>query len=133
MPDAGSPHASPPPSARAPSANDRGRLAFRAFDGAGLCAIFVGEGSELARVVTEHNLVPTDLGPARVDQHDSSPVFGGSPDLNAAGDVAFMATLTPPGNSQGEWGSGLFTAYVAAIFSDGFESGDTVQWSSSVP
>ena len=32
-------------------------------------------------------LVTTDLGEGRIDQHDGSPVFGGSPDINAAGDV----------------------------------------------
>ena len=117
----------------APSANERGQVAFRAFDGAGLRAIFVGDGSELVRVITEHDLVPTDLGQARIDQHDSSPVFGGSPDLNGAGDVAFIATLTPPDNNQVEWGSGLFIAYGSAIFSDGFESGDTAAWSATVP
>jgi hypothetical protein len=117
----------------APSANDRGQVVFRAFDGAGLRAIFVGNGSELVRVVTEHDVVPTDLGEGRVDQHDGSPVFGGSPDINAAGDVAFIASLTPPDNNQIEWGSGLFISYGGGIFSDGFESGDTGAWSANVP
>ena len=54
----------------APRANDHGRVVFRAFDGAGLMAIFVGDGTSLARVVTEHDLVPTDLGEGRIDQHD---------------------------------------------------------------
>lgn len=117
----------------APAANDRGQVAFRAFDGAGLRAIFVGDGSELVRVVTEHDLVPTDLGEARIDQHDSSPVFGGSPAINGAGDVAFIATLTPADNNQVEWGSGLFIAHGGRIFADGFESGGTGGWSTVAP
>lgn len=117
----------------APAANNNGQVVFRAFDGAGLRSIFVGDGTQLVRVITEHDLVPTDLGEGRVDQHDDSPVFGGSPDINAAGDVAFIATLTPADNNQIEWGSGLFIAYGAGIFSDGFESGDTGGWSATVP
>jgi hypothetical protein len=112
-----------------PRANDHGQVVFRAFDGAGLMAIFVGDGGELVRVVTEHDLVPTDLGEGRVDQHDGSVVFGGAPDINNAGDVAFVAALTPADNNQIEWGSGLFIAYGSLIFADGFESGDTGAWS----
>ncbi|MEZ4648494.1 MAG: hypothetical protein R3E97_06820 [Candidatus Eisenbacteria bacterium] len=93
-----------------PSVNDDGLCAFRAFDGAGLRVIFAGDGTTLKRVVTEHDILPTDLGDARVDQNDSSPVFGGNPAINDRGDVAFAATLTPPDNNQIEWGTGLFVA-----------------------
>jgi hypothetical protein len=117
----------------APAANESGQVVFRAFDEAGLRAIFVGDGTDLVRIVTEHDLVPTDLGQGRIDQNDGSPVFGGSPAINSAGDVAFIATLTPPDNNQIEWGSGLFIAYGSLIFSDGFESGDTASWTTTVP
>ena len=117
----------------APSANTSGQVAFRAFDGAGLRAIFVGDGEQLTRVITEHDLVPTDLGEGRIDQNDDSPTFAGSPSINAAGDVAFIATLTPPDNNQIEWGSGLFIAYGAGIFDDGFDTGDTGGWSTTGP
>jgi hypothetical protein len=55
--------------------------------------------------------------------------------LNADGDVAFSAALTPPDNDQIEWGTGLFVAYAAAagIFADGFETGDTSAWASVTP
>lgn len=94
-----------------PAANDAGLVAFRGFDEAGLRAIFVGDGTTLVRVIGEHDLVPTDLGTARIDQHDSSPVFGGGVSINARGDIAFNAGLTPPDNNQVEWGSGVFIAY----------------------
>ena len=71
-----------------PAVNGNGWVAFRAFDAAGLRAIYVGDGIELRRVVGEHDLVPTDLGEGRIDQHDTSPVFGGSVDINASGDDA---------------------------------------------
>ncbi len=47
--------------------------------------------------------------------------------------MAFIATLTPADNNQIEWGSGLFIAYGAGIFDDGFETGDTGGWSAAVP
>jgi len=116
-----------------PRANDHGQVVFRAFDGAGLMAIFVGDGSGLVRIATEHDLVPTDLGEGRIDQHDGSVVFGGAPDINDAGDVAFVAALTPADNNQIEWGSGLYIAHAGRIFVDGFESGGTGAWSAVSP
>ncbi|MBZ0267997.1 hypothetical protein K8I85_07565, partial [bacterium] len=79
----------------APQVNDAGVAAFRAFDAAGLRVIYAGDGTTLRRVVGEHDVVDTDLGPGRIDQNDSSPVFGGTVAINANGDIAFAATLTP--------------------------------------
>jgi hypothetical protein len=116
----------------APSVNDAGQVAFRAVDGAGLQTIFVGDGISLERVVTEHDLLPTDLGTGRVDQNNATDsVFGGAPALAPSGDVAFVAALTPPDNDQIEWGSGVFVAR-AGLFRDGFESGDPSHWSTAV-
>jgi len=94
----------------APSINDNLQVVFRAKDLSGLRAIWVGDGSDLRRVVTEHDILPSDLGDARVDQNDASPVFGGAPSINQNGDVAFNAALTPPDNNQIEWGTGVFVA-----------------------
>jgi hypothetical protein len=118
----------------APAANDAGVVAFRAKDGSGLRAVWVGDGTDLEVVVREHDLIETDLGTARIDQNDASPVFGGGPSINPRGDVAFAATLTPPDDNQVEWGTGVFLALApTAIFADGFESGDTSAWSATVP
>lgn len=116
-----------------PRANNHGQVVFRAFDGAGLMTIFVGDGSGLVRVATEHDVVPTDLGDGRIDQHDGSVVFGGAPAINDAGDVAFVAALTPADTNQVEWGSGLFIAHGGRIFADGFESGETDAWTVIAP
>jgi hypothetical protein len=116
-----------------PSANDHGQVVFRAFDDAGLLAVFVGDGIDIVKVATEHDVVPTDLGDGRIDQHDGSVVLGGAPDINNAGDVAFIASLSPAGNNQIEWGSGLFIAYGSLVFANGFESGDTDGWSVVAP
>lgn len=112
-----------------PVANDAGVVAFRGKDASGLQVVFAGDGTTLVPVITEHDLVETDLGTGRVDQHDDSVVFGGAPAINAAGDIAFSATLTPADNNQIEWGSGIFVARSdSLIFSDGFESGDDSAW-----
>ncbi len=109
-------------------ANDAGLVAFRGKDAVGLQAIFAGDGADLVRVIGEHDLVETDLGTGRIDQHDGSVVFGGALSINAGGDIAFSAGLTPENDNQVEWGSGIFIAVGGAIFADGFESGDTTAW-----
>jgi MYXO-CTERM domain-containing protein len=94
-----------------PDINDSGLVVFRAFDSAGMRAVWVSDGVAKKRVVSEHDVIPSDLGDARVDQETaSSPVFGGSPKLNAQGDVTFVAGLAPPDNNQEEWGSGIYVA-----------------------
>ncbi len=94
----------------APAVNEQGWVAFRAFEG-GFRAIWVGDGTTLRRVVREHDILPSDLGPARVDQNNASdPVFGGGVSINECGDVIFNAGLAPPDNDQIEWGSGVYVA-----------------------
>jgi hypothetical protein len=95
-------------------ANDNGLVAFRAFDGSGLRSIFVGDGTELRRVVGNWDVVPTDAGPAWIARPDASPVFGGSVAINNNGDIAFNASLTPEGDSATSWGTGMFIAYADA-------------------
>lgn len=97
----------------APAVNDAGVVVFRAKDTAGRRAIWAGDGTNLVRVVTHLDILPSDLGPARVEQNDTSPVFGGAPSINSGGDVAFNAALTPPGDNQIEWGTGVYLALVA--------------------
>lgn len=47
-----------------------------------------------------------------------------APAINDGGDIAFIAALHPDGDSQVEWGTGVFVTSAAAnsIFSDGFDS-----------
>ncbi len=96
-----------------PALNDGGLVAFRGLDAAGLDAVFVGNGVQLVRVIGEHGLVSTDLGTGRIDQNDDSVTFGGALAINADGDVAFNAALTPEDNDQIEWGSGMFVGYAS--------------------
>ena len=108
-----------------PDINDSGVVVFRAFDSAGLRAVWVSDGEVTRRVVTEHDLVPSDLGEARLDQEKPSvPVFGGSPTINARGDVTFVAGLAPPDDDQEEWGTAIFVARSSLPEPDG-GTGDT--------
>ncbi|MCQ4163357.1 choice-of-anchor tandem repeat NxxGxxAF-containing protein [Tahibacter harae] len=105
-----------------PSINDDGLVAFRARDADGQ-AIYVGDGDNLRRVVGKGDRLATDLGLGQVGQHNADAVFSGAPALNNRGDLVFIAALHPDGQSQVEWGSGVFVAAVAAdaLFADGFE------------
>lgn len=92
-----------------PAANTSGLVAFRGVDASGLQQIFVGDGEELIAVIGEHDIVPTDLGDARIDQNNAGdPVFGGAPGINENGDLVFQGGLTPPDDDQIEYGSGVF-------------------------
>ena len=102
--------------------NDAGLVAFRARDANGQ-AIYVGDGTTLARVAGKGDAVATDLGAGRIGQHNADSVFSGTPMLNNRGDLVFIAALHPDGNNQVEWGSGVFVAKVPdVLFADGFET-----------
>ena len=92
-----------------PDLNNHGWVVFRAFDSEGLRAIWAGDGTSLARVATEHDEVPTDLGAGAIDQETAdNPVFDGGPAINDRGDVAFACGLAPVGDDQTEWGTGIY-------------------------
>ena len=113
----------------APAASDTGLVAFRGRDGAGKRSIFVGDGTELVRVVGDGSPLPSDLGDAQIGRPDTSPVFGGSPRMNARGDLVFGCSITPLGNTSGTWGSAVYalrvkeTARPADINGDGAVNG----------
>jgi hypothetical protein len=110
----------------APAMNDHGLVVFRAKDANGQ-AIYIGDGQSLVRVAGKADAVPTDLGPGRIGQHidnpSSWPIFSGAPGINNNGDVVFVAALHPEGDTQIEWGTGVFVAYADrdAVFADGFD------------
>lgn len=110
----------------APAMNAAGMVVFRARDANGQ-ALYAGDGTTLVRVIGNEDPVMTDLGPGRIGQHidnpDSWPIFSGAPGINDHGDIAFIGALHPDGDTQVEWGSGVFVAYAEgdAIFSNGFD------------
>lgn len=105
--------------------DDAGRVVFRGRDSQGR-ALFVGDGSALKRIIGLGSTISTDLGLAQIGQNNSTDeIFSGRPNVNAAGDVAFVAALHPNGNNQVEWGSGVFVASVVVdtdvLLRNGFE------------
>ena len=91
--------------------NAHGWVVFRAFDTDGKRAIWVGDGSQLVRIATERDEVPTDLGTAIIAQETAdNPVFDGNPTINDRGDVAFACGLAPVDDDQVEWGTGIYLA-----------------------
>lgn len=106
--------------------NDAGQVVFRAVDAGGQ-AIYVADGETLTRVVGKGDEVQTDNGLAQLGQHDTSPVFGGAPRINNAGDVSFTAGVHPTGNNQVEWGTGVFVAYSGQDVTPEPEGPETVE------
>lgn len=95
----------------APDVNDAGHVVFRGVDADGQAVFVWSPESGLERVIGDGDEVETDLGTAQLGQHDTSPVFGGAPRINEAGDISFTAGVHPAGDDQTEWGSGVFVAY----------------------
>jgi hypothetical protein len=94
-----------------PDINDHGLVVFRGRNSDNIRSIFVGDGQDLKVVVKRYDILPSDLGPAWVNQEVvSSPAFGGSPRINNNGDIAFNCGLTPPDNDQIEWGTAVYVA-----------------------
>jgi hypothetical protein len=107
-----------------PAINDDGLVAFRGVDSNGLQAIFVGDDSTLRRVIGRGDTITTDLGLGQIDQETpASPAFSGGVSINDNGDIAFSPTLTPAGNNQIEWGTGVYIARAGTqlLHADGFE------------
>jgi hypothetical protein len=107
-----------------PAINDDGLVVFRGVDSNGLQAIFVGDDAALRRVIGRGDPILCDLGLAQIDQEiPSSPAFSGGVAINASGDIAFSPTLTPFGDNQTEWGTGVYIARAGSqlILADGFE------------
>ncbi len=98
-----------------PKLNNNGLTVFRAFDAEGLRAIWAGDGVTLHKVVTEGDILPTDIGMLRLARPDDGAVFSGAPDLNDQGDIVFAASLSDPEEARIGFGAGLFVARIAAI------------------
>lgn len=109
----------------APAVNEDGLIAFRGVDANGKESIFVGDDATLRRVIGRGDTLSTDLGLGRIDQANANDnALAGGVAINAGGDIAFAAALTPAANSQIEWGNGIFIARAGtqAIHADGFEN-----------
>jgi len=98
-----------------PKLNNNGLTVFRAFDAEGLRAIWAGDGVTLHKVVSEGDILPTDIGMLRLARPDDGAVFSGSPDLNDQGDIVFAASLSDPEEARIGFGAGLFVARTALI------------------
>jgi len=98
-----------------PKLNNHGLTVFRAFDSEGLRAIWAGDGVTLHKVVSEGDILPTDIGLLRLARPDDGPVFSGSPDLNDQGDIVFAASLSDLEETRIGFGAGLFVARAASL------------------
>jgi hypothetical protein len=72
-----------------------------------LRAIWAGDGVTLHKVVSEGDLLPTDIGLLRLARPDNGPVFSGLPDLNDQGDIVFAASLSDLEETRIGFGAGV--------------------------
>lgn len=77
---------------------------FRAFDLAGKRALWVGDGTNLTRIVTEGDVITTPQGTFRIASG-----FHGSPTINSLGQVAFAVNVLDP-SSGASMGVAALTA-----------------------
>jgi hypothetical protein len=76
----------------APAVNNDGLVAFRATDLSGRISVFVGDGTELQRVIGIGDPIQTDIGTFNINS------LGGNPTVNDLGDIAFGGGLGSGGN-----------------------------------
>lgn len=91
--------------------NDAGRVAFRGKDIAGRAAVFSATTSGgLIRLVTEGDLLPSDLGPARLAPGDpTDTALAGGLSINAAGSVVFRGkTVAREGSAHPIWSTAIY-------------------------
>jgi hypothetical protein len=77
----------------APRINNNGVVTFRGFDGSGNRSVYVGDGTDFIKLVTEGDTLETDLGTLTIGRLDGAPAFGSSPDISDAGFVVFAASV----------------------------------------
>ena len=98
-----------------PVVNDAGTVAFRGFDKAGNNAIWIGNGTTLAKVVTAGDVLPSDQGdaaalPEIASDATNTTVFGGGLAINAKGQIAFLAALASSSSRSTRLGTGFYVA-----------------------
>jgi hypothetical protein len=91
--------------------NDAGTVVFRGKDAEGRAAVFAARDARVSCLVREGDLLPSDLGSARLAARDpsmSSAISGGI-SLNASGMVAFRGTTVAlEGMPRPVWSSAIY-------------------------
>jgi hypothetical protein len=82
-------------------------IAFRGVDIQGRKGIWTHTPSGLRPLITQGELIQTDLGPARVDYPSIHAIFYGPPAIGPGGEIVQQATLTAPDNLRKLLGIGL--------------------------
>lgn len=98
-----------------PVVNDAGSVAFRGMDTNGNNAIWTGNGTTLAKVITAGDILPSDQGdaaaiPEVASDATNTTVFGGGLAINAKGQIAFLAALASSSRRTTRLGTGFYVA-----------------------
>lgn len=84
-----------------------GVMVVRGMDHDGLKAIYVQDKYSFRKLVSQGDIVQTDLGPGRVFYQNPDAIFYGAPGVDESGNVYLQATLTDPDHPATLLGIGL--------------------------
>lgn len=90
----------------APKINDKGMVLFRARDMNGKRSLFLVDGHETKKIISEGAIVETDLGAGKILDNPNYPGFGGEVDMNDQGDIVFYCIIVSEDNK--ELGSAIY-------------------------
>lgn len=83
-----------------PTINNLGNVVFRAIDSSGKRGIFVANGKEVKKIISEGDEVLTDLGSGRILSNPNYPGFGGDVDMNDEGEIVFNCVVVDEENKE---------------------------------
>lgn len=84
-----------------------GIIVFRGVDLQNRKALWLYDKGKLSRLITQGDLIKSDLGPARVHYPSQHAIFYGAPGIGPQGDIIQQATLTDPNHPTRLLGIGL--------------------------
>lgn len=82
-------------------------LVVRGMDFDGMKAVYVKDENNFRKLISQGDIVLTDLGPGKVFYKSQDAIFYGAPGVDAGGNVYLQATLTDPDHPATLLGIGL--------------------------
>lgn len=82
-------------------------MVVRGMDFEGMKAVYVKDENNFRKLISQGNIIQTDLGPGKVFYQSQDAIFYGAPGVDERGNVYLQATLTDPDHPATLLGIGL--------------------------